>query len=303
MSLYLRDTRVCVIIAVCVPLLTAGIGICSDANNNKPATDINASNGPTVTLSYSSQTPEKNSFASFMYFVPLVSPTLVDVETSADNRQQAGTVSYVKKVTSKTFYVSCEFEMTGNGFHKYTFDDEEVITAHTGELKKGQTLVRMIDYMKFDGAGFGRIEVKGTISGSTRTVTEVDLYFNARGRKSPVTIGLYDVKPVDGLYKYENRTNELVARVDAFIFKKGEDEPKMGIKLASIDKASTPNGFLAGLKGAIANLFVNPPGVSRIGNDTMLDFGLALLNEKPAFTFPKAENIRQNKTVAISNNQ
>jgi hypothetical protein len=77
----------------------------------------------------------------------------------------------------------------------------------------------------------------------------------------------------------------------------------MGIKLASIDKASTPNGFLAGVKGAIANLFINPPRVDKLGNDTMLDFGYALLNEKPAFAFPKAKNLRENKTVAISNNQ
>jgi hypothetical protein len=82
-----------------------------------------------------------------------------------------------------------------------------------------------------------------------------------------------------------------------------EDEPKMGIKLASIDVAAKPNGFFSGLKGALANLFINPPKVDKLGNDTMLEFGLALFNEKPSFTFPKAKNLRENKIVPITENQ
>ena len=65
----------------------------------------------------------------------------------------------------------------------------------------------MLDYIKFDGEGFGRLEIKGAMTGSTPTVTEVAMQFNARGHKSPVTIGLYDIKPKDGQYKYENRSN------------------------------------------------------------------------------------------------
>jgi len=307
-SLRTAQLRLCVISAVCVLLLTACIAMGSDVN------------GPTVSLSYGGQTSEKNTFASFMYFVPLVSPTLVDVETSAANEQMVSTVSYEKKVASRSFYVSSEFEMTGEGFHKYTFDSAEVIAAHVGSLKKGQTLANMIDYMKFEGPGFGRIEVRGTISpasrasrggGSTQIVNEVDLQFNARGRKSPVTLGLYSIKPVNGEYKYENRSGQLIARVDTFIFKRmgstsspqSEDEPKMGIKLASIDVAAKPNGFFSGLKGALANLFINPPKVDKLGNDTMLEFGLALFNEKPSFTFPKAKNLRENKIVPITENQ
>ena len=300
-SLRTAQLRLCVISAVCVLLLTACIAMGSDVN------------GPTVSLSYGGQTSEKNTFASFMYFVPLVAPTLVDVETSAGNEQMVSTVSYSyeRKVSSRSFYVSFEFEMTGEGFHKYTFDPVEVIAAHVGSLKKGQTLANMIDYIKFEGPGFGRIEVRGTISGSTLIVNEVDQQFNARGRKSPVTLGLYSIKPVNGEYKYENRSGQLIARVDTFIFKRmgstsspqSEDEPKMGIKLASIDVAAKPNGFFSGLKGALANLFINPPKVDKLGNDTMLEFGLALFNEKPSFTFPKAKNLRENKIVPITENQ
>jgi hypothetical protein len=191
--------------------------------------------------------------------------------------------------------------MLGKGFHKYTLDPSEVIATHAGELKAGETLEHMLDYIKFEGEGFGRIKVKGTISGSIQTVTEVDLHFTARGKKSPVVIGIYDVKPKNGKYEYKNRTNELTARVDTFMFKKSERTPRLGIKLASIKAASKPNGLLNGLAGAIANLFINPPKISKPGNDTVLNFGLALLNKKPTFTFPNAENIRKTITVPANN--
>jgi hypothetical protein len=57
------------------------------------------------------------------------------------------------------------------------------------------------------------------------------------------------------------------------------------------------------VRGVIANFFIDPPVVSRLGNETMLNFGHAMLKEKPAFTFPKAKNIRESKTVAINSNQ
>jgi len=284
-------------------LLSTGIAICSDADkpannpdNNSPA-DLNEPNGPTITLSYSGRTFEEIPFASFMYFVPLVSPDTVDVEVSADNEQKVATVSYEKKIYPKSFYVNCEFKMSGNGFHKYTFDAPEVIAKHTVGLKAGETLTHTIDYIKFDGPGLGRIEVKGTIAGSIKTVTEVDLHFIAGDLKSPVTIGLYDVKPKNGQYKYENRTDELIARVDSFTFKKTDSETEMGIKLTSVNAAANPDGLLAGIKGLIANFFMEPPKISRIGNDTMLNFGQAILNEMPLFTFPKAKNIREAGTV------
>ena len=157
----------------------------------------------------------------------------------------------------------------------------------------------MLDYIKFDRDGHGIIEVKGQIIGSTRTVTELDMQFNARGHKSPVTIGLYDVKPKDGEYKYENRSNEVVARVNTLTFKKTEQTPKMGIKVASISDTAESEGFFSGLKAVIANFFIKPPKVDKLGNTTMLEFGDALLQKKPAFTFPKATNIKESKVVEV----
>jgi len=283
---------------VCILLLSAGAGKCADTNT---PLDGNDADGPAVILSYSSQSAVKIPFASFMYFVPLISPTAVDVVTSADNNQQVTTVSYEKKIDSKTFSVSCEFEMSGAGFHKYIFDPNEVIENHKQQNKQGGTLTNMIDYIIFEGPGFGRVEAKGTIDANTPTVTSVELWFNARKHKSTVTIAVYEVKPLDGLYIYENMINVMTARVDAFLFRKSDGVPRMDIEVSSVGGKTGPEGFLGGLKATLANWLIKPPKVAKLGNDTMLDFGLALFEEKPAFTFPKAKNIRKTSTVEADN--
>jgi len=297
-----------VIPVFCTLLLTANIGICSDPNRPasgrgakpKPLPDVKDHNGPTVALSYNSSPPAKNPAASFMYFIPLIAPTLVENETSPNNQQQAWIVSYDKKITDKTFYVTCEFEMRGKGFFNNILDAQEVMAIYLPELKKGVPLTNGLDYIKFEGEGLGRIEVAGTIKDNTETVTQVDLCFNIRGQKSPVTIGLYSIKPVKGQYKYENRYNEVIARVATLTFKKCDGEPKMGIEVVSVNKASKPNSYIGRVKGFIVNFFLEPPKISKLGNDTMLDFGYALFKEKPSFTFPKANNIKANKQATIS---
>jgi hypothetical protein len=254
-------------------------------------------------LNYSKETFKKNPILAFAYFIPLISPALVDREISVNNEQQEGIISYERTVASNSFYVACEFELSGEGFHKNTFDSAGIIARNTGDLKKGEPLTNMLDYIKFEGDGVGFIEVKGTITGSTQTVTEVDICFNARGQKSPVTIGLYSVKPKNGQYKYENRYNELIARVDTLTFRKSENNPRMGIAIASIHKKTAEEGFWSKIKGLIANFFIKPLEVDKLGNDTMLNFGYAILKEKPAFTFPKAKNIKENRIVAIDHTQ
>jgi len=297
-----------VIPVFCTLLLTANIGICSNPNRPatgrgakpKPVPDVKDHNGPTVALSYNSSTPAKSPTASFMYFIPLIAPTLVERETSPHNQQQAWLVSYEKKVTSESFYVSCEFEMRGKGFFNNILDAQGVMAIYLPEMKKGAPLTNGLDYIKFEGEGMGRIEVMGTIDGNTETVTQVDLRFNIRGRKSPVTIGLYSIAPKDGQYKYENKYNEIIARVATLTFKKCQDEPKMGVTVVSVNRATKPNGYLGRVKGFIVNFFLEPPKISKLGNDTMLDFGYALFKGKPSFTFPKANNIKANKLATIS---
>ena len=122
---------------VCVLLSTSGVGLCSNPNGrldssksvaigNEAAKD---SNGPTLLLGYSKKGFKNNPISSFMYFVPLISTTLVDRETSTNNEQKVGIITYEKKVTSKSFNVVCEFEILGKGFHRNTFYAEGMIVA------------------------------------------------------------------------------------------------------------------------------------------------------------------------------
>ena len=258
------------------------------------------SNGPTIMLSYSEETLKENPIFSFAYFIPLISPTLVGREISVNNEQQVGVISHKRKVTSKSFYAASEFKMIGKGFHKNTFDSEGMIARNIGDLKEGEPLTNILDYIKFEGEGVGLIEVKGTITGSTQTVTEVDICFKAKDQKSPVTIGLYSVELQDGQYKYENRCNEIIARVDTLAFRKSEKDPRMGIEVASIHEKTEDENFWSNVKGVIANFFIKPLGVDELGNDAMLNFGYAIMEQKPAFTFPKAKNIKENKIVDVS---
>ena len=292
---------------VCVLLLMAGLGATSSLTGSEPAADVNNiaedCNGPTVMLDFSRDGLKKNPLASFMYFVPLISPILIERETSADNRQQVGIISYRKKVDSKSFYVSCEFKISGKGFHRNIFDPSGMIARNIPDVKEGEPLTDMLDYIKFEGEGLGRIVVKGTIAGSVETVTGIDMHFSATDQKSPVTIGLYSVSPENGQYNYENRYDELVVRVSTLAFKKSESSPRMGIKVASVNKKTRPDSWWGDIKGIIANFFIKPVEVDKHGNDTMLNFGYALLKEKSTFTFPKAKNIRETGTVATNDKQ
>ncbi len=282
--------------------LAFGLG-CQDkahggnTSKNETATEAGPAqnaNGPTVLLSYGAGTLRENPLQSFMYFVPLISPVTVDRGTSNENHQQVCVVSYEKKVTSKSFSVSCEFEIKGSGFCRYTFDPAGMTALRIADSKKSNpdSLSNVLDYIHFEGEGFGGIEIKGTINGSTRTVTEVDLEFNARGCKSPVAIGLYELKAKNGQYGYENRSDEIVAGVNSLIFKRSEN-PRMGITVACISKKAKTGGFLGQIKAVIANLFIKPVKITPLGNETLLDFGRALFEQKPTFTFPKASNLKE----------
>ncbi len=289
------------VVPLVAPLVAASNPACPTAGKSATAANpaVADSNGPTVVLSYGKGTLEKNPIRSFMYFVPLISPVSVGGGTSLGNGQQAAIISYERKVTSRSFCVACDFEMSGKGFNRYTFDPAGMIALRIAESKKskGEPLSHVLDYINFEGEGFGRIQIKGTIVAGCETATEVELEFNARGRKSPVTIGLYELKAKNGQYLYENRSGEIVARVNTLTFKKSEN-PRMDITVASIAKKAGKNGPLEQLKAAIANLFIKPVKIDPVGNETLLHFGYALFEQKPTFTFPKAGNLKEATVLA-----
>ena len=283
-----------VYVFLCFSIMSAGICCGKTASKREDDTGKNAApGGPTVILK--SDKALKNPTPDFMYFVPLISPTLVYSETSKGNGQKSGLISDERESTSKTFYVKGEFQMQGNGFHKNKFDSAGMIERNMKGLKKGKPLKNILGYIKFEGEGYGWIEVEGKLKGKKATATEVKVHFNGRGETSPVTVGLYSVKPVNGEYKYENKYNEIVARVNILTFSKSTDKPLMDIKVSAVYAEGTKPGFWGKLKGSMANLLIKPLEIDKLGNDTMLDFGCALFNEKETFTFPKAKNLKENE--------
>ena len=251
-----------------------------------------ALSGPMVILKCDKEKALINSTPDFMYFVPLISPTQVYVETSKDNRQKSGLISCVTKSDSKSFYVCGEFQMRGSGFYKNIFDPAGMIARNTDGLALDAPLKNILGYIKFEGEGYGWIEVTGKIEDGKAVATEVKVHFNGRGCDSPVTVGLYSVRGVNGEYKYADRYNEIVARVDTLTFSESTDRPKMDISISSLYAAGGTNGIWGNIKGAIANLFINPLEIDKLGNDTMLDFSCTLFKGKETFTFPRAKNLK-----------
>jgi hypothetical protein len=189
--------------------------------------------------------------------------------------------------------VTCEFEFAGEGNQQNVFDHTEKIRRHERELKEGGSLNHQLGSINVEEAGSVSIEVEGTIIGRVPTVTEVRLRFNDRGRPSPVTIGLHDIRYLDGAIRLRN---ESVARVNTLIFRRKPGPTKMDITVASVKRKDAGNNFwqnlMGGLKGTTVNLFLKPIAVEPAGNEAMLNFGFALASEAPAFTFPRAKNLK-----------
>lgn len=266
----------------------------ADDSLSQPISDVSAKdmNGPTLELSYGGDEEKINSTPNFMYFVPLISPTLVDGQTSKDNHQLSKIISRNVKTTGNSFSVECEFKMWGNGTYKNTFDSEQMIKRNMGNMNGEKPIKNVLGYIKFDGEGYGTISAEGQIIDSRPTVIKVVVDFRSRQAKSPVTIGLYSVNPVNGEYKYENNFGTIVARIDTLSFERTKETPMLGLKVESIANDEISNGFWGKVKGIIANFFIDPISINPKGNDTMLDFGLALYQNQKSYTFPIAENLK-----------
>jgi hypothetical protein len=254
---------------------------------------VSESAGPTLQLDYGRRESPGNAVAEFMYFVPLISLEPVSVIKSPGNTQCARIVSIKRSFKAESFLVTCEFEFTGEGNQQYVFDHTDKIRRHERELEEGGLLDHELGSISIEGAGSVSVEVEGTMTGRVPTVTEVRLRFNGRGRPSPVTIGLHDIRYLDGAIRLRN---ESVARVNTLIFRRKPGPTKMDITVASVKRKDAGNSFwqnlVGGLKATTANLFLKPIAVEPAGNEVMLNFGLAIVSEAPAFTFPRAGNLK-----------
>lgn len=278
----------------------------ASAMSNQPVETLSRpqddTNGPTVILKCEEGGALVNSTPDFMYFVPLISPTLVSIEVSKDNKQTSGLISCDRKSDSKSFYVRGEFQMQGSGSYKNIFDPAGMIARNTDGLAKDAPIKNILGYIQFEGEGFGWIEITGKIENGKATATEVKVHFNDKGCSSPVTVGLYSVKCAGGEYKYENHYNEIVARVDTLTFGPSVDNPRMDIAISSLYSADADaNGLWGSIKATVANFFINPLEIDKLGNDTMLDFGCLLFKGAKTFTFPKAKNLKTETGTQILN--
>jgi len=249
--------------------------------------------GPTVRLECDPRNEAPNPVSSMMYFVPLISTTLVDCQSSENNQQVSSILAFQRENVSGRFRVICEFDHKGAGSYTCAYEPNSMIAFHQANIKLGKPMKNVLDYIKLEGDGFGWMEVKGqTVKGKSE-VREVRVHFNGKGAKSPVTIGLYDLEPRKGIYEYANRSNQVVARVNTLTFRKtpADDKPKMLVEVASIVAANKKEGFWGNLVGALANLLIPPVDVDKDGNDAMIQFGYALFKGQTSFTFPRAKNL------------
>ncbi len=268
--------------------------------------------GPKVPLVCSENPEEKTLVADFMYFVPLTSLADVEVKISKKNTQ----VTWLNKCKTKTgfwnFKTVCEFTIQGKGTQTTVFDPMQIIERTLGneKNKNKQKLTHLLEYIRFDGAGCGKLVIKGKAEKNKEYVTQVVVSFNDKGHKSPVTAGLYDVEANrKGKFKYENRTNNIIARINSLTFnktiagKKNKDVPKLAMSLASVYDENKKNGILGNLKAIVANLFIEPIEITVVGNDAMLDFGYAIYKEQQNFVFPKATNIKKQLATEVTENR
>lgn len=260
-------------------------------------------NGPTLQFDYGTGPAHSNSVIKFMYFVPLVSPEWISLHTNAVNSQFVRVVSYSNHTKGKTFHVACEFEFTGAGSLEDVFDNTPAIQKHDEELKAGKVLPHQIRFIGVDGTGSGTLEVDGALTNGMPVATEVRMFFNSHGCTSPVNIDLVDITCHDGSVHYQN---EMVARVNTLTFQRQLqqcEDPAMEVTLDSLKRKDAPNSrwqnFLGEVKGFAANAFLPPIKITPEGNQTMMNFGQALSAQKPSFTFPFAERLKNSTNTTL----
>jgi hypothetical protein len=253
--------------------------------------------GPTVYLDYSFSEEKTNSVQDFMYFVPTISPTPVDSISSPENNQTTKMLSIEKSSDDKSFEALVKFSIQGEGLHVNNYEKRPMILDNLPYVEKGKPLKNLLEYIKFEGDGYASVHVRGTIEDSKEIVQQVDVNFKAGKIKSPVTISLYTVEPVDDIYTHVNCGNRITARVNSLTFKRTteDEQARMALKIHSLFSANKKERSWARFKALIANFMIPPIRIDNQGNRVMLDFGYALYKNSNTFTFPKAKHLVEHK--------
>jgi hypothetical protein len=254
--------------------------------------------GPTLHLDYGGTdawgSSRTNRLSDLMYFVALISREPVSTHESSGNTQRAKVLSLKRHDTAKSFLVTCQFEISGEGQHENRFDQSAVIREQEESMKRGAIVDRLLHSILVDGAGTLTVEVEGQRTGSGPVVSEVRLRFSGLTQGSPVLIELYDVRYASGVFR---RVNEMLARVQSLTFRKQPGPTQMEVTVTSVRRKSARDNawenFVGGVKGTIANWVMPPIPVAAAGHQAILDFGLALTALAPSFTFPHARNLKE----------
>ena len=252
-----------------------------------------APTGPTLQLDYGRGHGQTSPVSDFMYFVPLISRDPVLAIINPENTQRVKVSSSRCKISGGTFQATCEFEFTGEGRQENILDHTDLIRRHEHLLETGGSLTRQLSAINVEGAGSGSVEIEGAVTNGIRQVNTVRLHFNGHGKPTPVFIKLEDLTGTNGNIHV---SNELIARVNTLTFRRTTGRPKMEVTLASVKaKDAADNAwqdFMGGVKGIVANQFLPPIVIEAAGHQAMLDFGAALVAEKPTFTFPFAARLK-----------
>ena len=244
--------------------------------------------GPTINLQTNSDKPPTNPLSSLMYFIRLTSNEPVELTQSEGNTQQAQLTKIDRQLGDRKFTVTCQFEFIGEGSQMNRFDHSATIQKRASQLAEGKVLQRRLAYIGITGGGRGSVRVRGEMTNGKPVAHEISLRFFAPGHRTPVTIGIHDIRNIKS---EPHAVNQQVIKVNSLTFRHSEDSPKMEVSLASIQAAGASGLFseLSGrLKGTMANLFIPPVSIRPAGNQAMLDFAQAIAEGRPRFTFPAA---------------
>jgi hypothetical protein len=276
--------------------LLCAVSIAEGVFEDRSVTDTIS--GPTLLMDYRDGGPG-NPVDTFMYFVPLVAPTAMDVYTDPNTTLNARIISRTSKETDGEFTTVCTFEIRGSGLYEASFEPTEMIAFNLEGNMKPRTLHNLLRSIRVDGPMQGSLEVSGTIQNAQRQVNRVQMRFDLNG-KSPVTAHLYDVKSDGKACLFENRFNEQRTRIDSLSFARGGNPPRMITEVGAIAGEKQKEGFFAAVKAMLANWFLPPLPIATVGNETMINFGMALDATQPEFTFPYARNLRQSLSAMLA---
>lgn len=250
------------------------------------------SHGPSIHLCYKPADAASNTVAEFMYFVPLISMEPVSSLSSPGPAQSVRILSVNRAFSRHSFTVTCDIELTGDGWQQSLFDLGPSIRRREAQPEKNDSS-RHLKCIDVHGSGAVTVEVEGTISNGAPIVGEVRMRFNAHSHASPVSIDLCELHRINGEYQPDN---EILARVNTLTFRRQPGPPKMEVSVASVKRKDAGDGFWQKLKGRVAgaavNMLIDPLTVEAAGHQAMLDFGQALVAGDPTFTFPIARNLQ-----------